>query len=194
MKPSSLFVILILLSISSCSWVGKKIGEAYYDAGWVNTSFNQNPNERLAKGEKVLFGQFKVFLKGEDITDQCSVTFGSGFSRGGTSLKDNPDGNYLYVLDEKESHLSGVLCNDSQGYKLFHYYFKEYSFNLLSSVNYFGLVQLNFVPGKIDEKYKYHEFMKYSILSLTLSNPPGLQEKLRVLFQLPESKYFSLIP
>lgn len=170
----SLFISISLFS--SCSYFGKKVGDALYATNLVNTSFNQSVEEGLGRGENVIIGRVRIFYENENITERCGIAFGSGFSREGVSFRDNLKGDLLFLTKDKESHLSLITCTTKERYKLFAYYFKEMPFKIQNQISYVGQIDFHFTSKKINDGYKTQEFRETSVDKLVTTTPLGCKE------------------
>lgn len=193
MLINSSFLFIIIALFSSCSYFGKIVGDALHKANLVNTSFNQNVTEGLSRGENVIIGRVRIFYEKENITERCGIVFGSGFSRGGVSFRDNLKGDLLFLTKERESHLSQIICTTKERYKLFTYYFKEMPFTIQSQISYIGQIDFYFTSKKINDGYKTLEFRETSIAKLLTTIPQDLQRELERVFNVPSGKYLQLI-
>jgi len=181
------YLFLMVLLLSSCSYFSEKTRKSLVWMGVFKSPDNQNINEILDDGRKVIFGQFNVFYDGINLTSFCSLAFNGMVDRRGGVLYGKHIGDGIIDLKNNKNYLSIIVCVKNKYTKNFTYYLKEDLFTLDKSVSYWGVIDIHFSSNKKNDEYRADISKNYRspwIEKLNYTHPADVKKTMEERYKL----------
>lgn len=177
----------MVLLLSSCSYFSEKTRKSLVWLGVFKSPDNQNINDILDDGRKVIFGQFNVFYDGKNITPFCGLAFNDDSNRKTGVLYGKHVGDGIIDIKDNKNYLSIIVCVKNKYSNDFDYYLKESIFKVDKPISFWGGVDVHFSSIKKNDEYRADISKNYRspwIEKLNYTHPADVKKTMEERYKL----------